>query len=46
MDQTGDLGIFQIDKREKFCQLMELKMTNEANVFNLQSEKNIDECYT
>ena len=48
MDQTGDLGIFQvmIDKREKFCQLMELKMTNEADVFNLQSEKNVDECYT
>lgn len=41
MDQTGDLGIFQvmIDKRETFCQLMELEMTNEADVFNLQSEK-------
>ena len=41
MDQTGDLGIFQvmIDKGETFCQLMELEMTNEADVFNLQSEK-------
>lgn len=48
MDQTEDLGIFQvmIDKREKFCQLMELEMTNEADVFNLQSEKDIDECFT
>ena len=41
MDQTGDLGIFQvmIDKGETFCQIMELEMTNEADVFNLQSEK-------
>ena len=41
MDPTGDLGIFQvmIDKGETFCQLMELEMTNEADVFNLQSEK-------
>ena len=41
MDQTGDLGIFQvmIEKGETFCQLMELEMTNEADVFNLQSEK-------
>lgn len=48
MDQTGDLGIFQvmIDKQEKFCQLMKLEMTNEADVFNLQSEKNVDKCYT
>lgn len=41
MDQTGDLGIFQvmIDKGGKFCQLRELEMTNKADVFDLKVRK-------